>query len=409
MKLGPFVLMKSTSFGRLMSTQTLLTEENSRLAAELGAGTTVHSFMHYPWTATTAPQRILEPDADSPAVTEAVERVVNAYRRCSADYVQPGKSMWDLIEKRNRPFVSALQSGNLDEARGLLVKMFQCDLIWGLGKYDSTLIDDMRRTPERSHAQLRMTDALVSLAQATGVMPLTSVEQQGVQPHLEALRVDLEQLLSRLESQTGLDVSSPAIGASYGCEIGEKFITIDSILHSYTLHRLIQLGAAENSNIVEIGGGFGCLAQLAHRAGLKTFAVYDLPWVNAIQGYYLIMSLPPQTVRLYGETEGTISVNPFWAFDSLPDRSVDLIVNTDSLPEMGADTAGSYIKQIARILSRSGQFLSINQEARASNGGFGLQNSVFELAKELGALCLKSRSLYWMRQGYAEEIYVPAN
>ncbi len=406
MKLGPLVLMRSSSFGRLVSTQTFLTEENSRLSAEMGAGTTVHSFMHYPWTATTAAQRILNPDQSGRLVDEAVSRVVTAYQRLAADLAPPDRSMWNLIEKRNQKFVAALSSGDVGQAKEFLTRMFQCDIIWGLGKYDQTLLDDMLSVSERSHAQLRITDALVSLAQACGVIPVTSVEQQGVQPHLEALKVDLVQLLNNLESQIDLDVSSPAVGAAYGCEIAGKFVTIDSLLHSYTLHRLRQIGAQAGSKIVEIGGGFGCLAQLAYRSGLHNYAIYDLPWVNAIQGYYLIMSLPPGSVRLYGETEGTLAVNPCWTFDQLADCSVDFVVNTDSLPEMGEQTARNYIKQIGRVLT--GQFLSINQEAQSNNGGFGQQNSVCALAKELAVLRTTARSLYWMRQGYVEEIFAPA-
>ena len=37
------------------------------------------------------------------------------------------------------------------------------------------------------------------------------------------------------------------------------------------------------------------------RAGFTDYAIYDLPWVNALQGYYLIMALPEGSVRLYGE------------------------------------------------------------------------------------------------------------
>src|SRR5271170_790592 len=161
MKLGPIVLMKSSSFGRLVSTQTLLTEENSRLAAELGAGTTVHSFMHYPWTATTAGQRILEPDRDSPEVEQAVTRVMAAFNRSAKEFLKPDSSMWDLIEKRNKPLLSALTSGDIEQGKRLLTRMFQSDVIWGLGKYDQVLLDDMRRVPDRSHCQLRITDALV--------------------------------------------------------------------------------------------------------------------------------------------------------------------------------------------------------------------------------------------------------
>jgi hypothetical protein len=404
MKLGPIVVMRSSSFGQLVETQTMLTEENSRLSSELGAGTTVHSFMHYPWTASTAKQLICQADS-GPACREAVERVFAAYRASQKDARLPDKCMWDLIEKRNKPFVEALVAGDIEQGQQILSRMFQTDVIWGLGKYDQVLLDDMRRVPERSHCQLRVTDALVSLAQAVGAAAVTSVEQQGVKAHLEALKVDLELLLAEVEKRCGLAVSSPRVGAAYGCEIGGRLVTIDSLLHSYTLYRLKELGAGRNSQIAEIGGGFGCLAALAYEAGLKNYAIFDLPWVNAIQGYYLIMSLPPGSVRLYGETTGSLTVNPFWTFDQLFDRSLDFVVNTDSLPEMGRLTAANYIKQIGRILS--GLFLSINQEAKANNGGFGQQNSVGELVKELGGMTRLSRSLYWMRQGYVEEVYSP--
>jgi putative sugar O-methyltransferase len=178
------------------------------------------------------------------------------------------------------------------------------------------------------------------------------------------------------------------------------------LLHSYTLHRLQQLGVDKEEQVVEIGGGFGCLAQLSARAGYQRYAIYDLPWVNAIQGYYLIMSLPPDTVRLYGETEGSIEVNPFWKFESLADNSIDCVVNTDSLPEMGRHTAFGYIQEVRRVLK--GVFLSINQEAKADNAGVGHQNSVAELVSEAGGLKRLVRCLYWMRQGYVEEVYAPS-
>ena len=46
----------------------------------------------------------------------------------------------------------------------------------------------------------------------------------------------------------------------------------------------------------------------------------------------------------------------------------------------------------------------MNQEAKASNAGFGEQNSVAELVREVGGLKTLSRCLYWMRQGYVEEV-----
>lgn len=405
MQLGPVVLMRSSSFERLLNTQTVLTEENSRLSSELGAGTTVHSFMHYPWKATTAQQLILQPDKDSASVNEAVSRVIAAYQRCSKERVLASPSMWDTIERRSKEFVEALNSGNAQEVKRWLTSLFQSGIIWGLGKFDKVLLEDMQRVSERSHVQLRITDALVSLAQATGAYSVTSVEQSGVEANLNALSVNLEQLLADIERACGFAISFPRVGGAYGCQINGKFVTIDSALHSYTVHRLAQLGANQESRVVEIGGGFGCLAQLCFGAGISQYSIYDLPWVNAIQGYYLLMSLPPEKVRLYGESQGTLEVNPFWKFDSLPDKSVSYTVNTDSLPEMGRQTAVNYIKEVSRVLS--GVFLSINQEAKANNAGVGQQNSVAEIAKEVGGLKTLARSLYWMRQGYVEEVFAP--
>src|SRR5262249_6085958 len=152
------------------------------------------------------------------------------------------------------------------------------------------------------------------------------------------------------------------------------FITLDGIINAYIAHRLKQLGACKGKTVVEIGGGFGCLAEIAARALNCHYVLYDLPWVSAIQGYFLIMSLPPGTVRLLGETQGQLEVLPFWQFDASQDRSLDFVINSDSLPEMGYDTALAYVKKISKALR--GLFLSINQEAMAKNANAGTQNCV---------------------------------
>ncbi len=405
MRLGPIVLMKDSTFRTILHNSDVLTEQNSNLSAKLGAGITTHSFMHYPWTATTAPAVFAEPDEPGPRVDEAVARIIAAFQKCMKEYVNPSPGMWDGIEQRNKRFLTALREGNADELKGLLGRLFRNDLIWGLGKFDEALANDMTQQKEHSHAQLRITDALVSLAQAAGALTVTCVEQQGIETHLNCLAVNLEQVLSCTENRLGFSIASAQVGSIYGCRIGSTFVTIDSLLHAYTAHRLLQLGAGPDSQIAEIGGGFGCLAGLAYRAGCRKYAIYDLPWVNAIQGYYLLMSQPAETVALYGEKEAAIAVKPFWAFEKIPKGSVDYVVNTDSLPEMGHDTANAYIRGIKHLLSDQGIFLSMNQEAQASNAGFGAQNNVAAMIERVGGFRKLGRFLYWMRQGYVEEIF----
>ncbi|HUR53672.1 MAG TPA: hypothetical protein VMZ71_06055, partial [Gemmataceae bacterium] len=157
--------------------------------------------------------------------------------------------------------------------------------------------------------------------------------------------------------------------------------------------------------VVEVGGGYGCLALLAHRAGVREYAIFDLPWVNALQGYFLLRSLPEGIVRLYGESGGTLRVLPYWKLDDEPAKSCGVAVNTDSLPEMGRDTAAGYLPKIGRVARRA--FLSINQEAMAHVPGVGPQQCVSQLVDEFGGFAAVGRQRYWMRQGYAEEVYRP--
>jgi putative sugar O-methyltransferase len=317
--------------------------------------------------------------------------------------------MWDDIENRNSGVIAMIANADVDSLVPLFTQLFQSELIWGLGKFDSNLVEDMKRVSDKSHVQLRITDALISLAQASVAYGVTNVEQQGTRGHLNALDADLEKIFRATREKTGFDLSSPEVGASYGCRIDGQFVTIDGLLHSYSLLRLKQLDAQPDDLIAEIGGGFGALAHLSARAGYRKYRIYDLPWVNAIQAYYLIVSLPENSVRLHGEPQHgdhCVEVLPYWEFEKVAPKSLNFIINCDSLPEMSSQTCESYLKSIAGNLK--GVFISINQEAKSPNTNGGTQNSVPEMADNLGGLRRISRALYWMRQGYVEEIYVPA-
>jgi len=405
MQVGPIKLMKSKTFSEVMSKMNLLWEENSRLATELGAGGTTHSFMHYPWRATTAAKVILPADQDSAKHKDAVARVIAAYQKAAAETVKPASCMWDEIESRNKDFITALQNGDAGALGPILARLFQSQAIWGLGKFDENLLHDMKAPHDKSHLQLRITDALVSLGQALGVRAVTSIEQQGVEPHIKALEVDLNQLVSLIQDEAGFAISSPKVGATYGCTINDELITLDGLINAYIANRLKQLSVTKSATVAEIGGGFGCLAEIVARAIGCKYYVYDLPWVSVIQGYYLIMSLPEGAVKLFGEQAGNVEVLPFWQFDQWTPRSIEYVVNSDSLPEMGYDTARGYIEKISRNLS--GMFISINQEAQAKNVYAGSQNCVHSIAKSVGGLKLSGRSIYWMRQGYVEEVFIP--
>jgi hypothetical protein len=221
--------------------------------------------------------------------------------------------------------------------------------------------------------------------------------------HLRPLHRDLDELFTDLVPRLGFEPDYSDICGAFGFRVAGKLATIDSLTHAYAAYRLAQLGAGIASSVFEIGGGYGGLALMSHRAGIGRYAIFDLPWVNALQGYFLICTLPANAVRLHGEPTGNTRVEPYWVLDT--ESACDFSVNSDSLPEMGAATASDYLRKLRKFTAK--RFLSINQEAKAHYGGKEPQNCVRELIDEIGGWHCISRQRHWLRQGYVEEVFEP--
>ena len=153
----------------------------------------------------------------------------------------------------------------------------------------------------------------------------------------------------------------------------------------------------------EIGGGLGTLAYYLSKTDASSVAIADLPIVSVMQGYYLLKSLGPEQVCLSGEGGAAkVKLMPFWELDQLPDASVSMFINIDSMPEIDADSALHYIELIREKCS--GRFYSINHETR-----FNDQNVVQDLVERVGGLRRIHRSPHWMMKGYVEELYEQAH
>ena len=112
----------------------------------------------------------------------------------------------------------------------------------------------------------------------------------------------------------------------------------------------------------------------------------------AAQGYFLGRTLGQETVSLNAEKGDTpVKVVAASTLDTLP-HDFDLIVNVDSLTEMAADTMSAYWQFIQQATPL---FLSINHNAN--------ERSVSDLYDD-NAKPMVTRSPYWMRRGYVEEI-----
>jgi hypothetical protein len=82
----------------------------------------------------------------------------------------------------------------------------------------------------------------------------------------------------------------------------------------------------------------------------------------------------------------------------------DIVINQDSLPEMGYAEAERYVEWISKL--NGSIFVSLNQEAYSGNQSTGeLQASVPQITKKFASLERVARERSWDRRGYVEEVY----
>ena len=408
MKVGPVHLIRDGTFRRLHALQNLWGEFSAKLAAAADRKNPLaesvlehtHGLLHSPLAAKHALSWFAEPPTpNDPRGRAAAGRVIAAFHAAMRRQVAPpSRSMWDTIAAGKREFFRALQAGDAAAVQRDLDRMFRSNLTWGLGQVHESHVE-LLEGAVITHLHYHFIDNLVSLAEAVGGARVTSMAQDPPD-HLRPLHKDPGTTYEAAAARLGFDPWFPAVGSSYGFAVAGRAATIDSLTHAYTAWRLRQLGA---HTAYELGGGYGCLAMMARRAGIAHYTVFDLPWVNVLQGYFLIRALPEGSVRLFGESEGALQVQPYWTLYDAPANACDVLVNTDSLPEMGAATASAYLPHIHRVMRNV--FLSINQEAKGGVPGVGHQNCVRELVEAHGGFRCELRQRHWMRQGYVEEVF----
>ena len=172
-------------------------------------------------------------------------------------------------------------------------------------------------------------------------------------------------------SQSLDDLAFPRIGNPFGPVIDGTLIPRCAIrLHYYASRIVALLGAGERPVVAEIGAGFGGVPyHLFKQAGRPlTYIDFDLPETLALASYFLLSAFPDRRVMLFGE--GELSADAIGAHDillmpnfelaKLPDRSVDVFFNSDSLVEMELDTIREYVNHISRTVR--GHFLHVNHD-----------------------------------------------
>ncbi len=120
--------------------------------------------------------------------------------------------------------------------------------------------------------------------------------------------------------------------------------------------------------ICDIGGGYGGLLRLLkHYYKNSCCILVELPETCLLASYFLKKNFPNKKILLHSDINDEnfnfsnydFVIMPQHQIENLPDKSIDLTLNTSSLSEMDNNTQDFYTKQIERLTKK--YFYSVNR------------------------------------------------
>jgi putative sugar O-methyltransferase len=330
---------------------------------------------------------------------EIVNRLIKYYWRMksSPEMSRGLLDIWAEISKQHAAFVAALERRDVEAVSHFLSNVCNTPLAIGFENSISGSKD------HKQFLELNVVDKFLALGESLGCLPVQCPEQG--KWGYRSLQVD--NLYAQIQARIPFDLTAPkAGGGSYGLRTVDGVFTersLQAISTALRVHRLLE--GAPRKVVAEIGGGIGALTYYLAKAGMDATYLFDLPIVSVVQGYFLMKSHGPEQVCLWGEEahQARVNVFPWWAFETIPEKLLTLVVNQDSMPEIDKDISLSYLNLIKK--KATGYFLSINQEGRAPNTNTRAQSVIYELVDAAGGFRRLSRERDWMREGYVAETY----
>lgn len=263
--------------------------------------------------------------------------------------------------------------------------------------------DGYNQLNDESHIALSYFDKAVSLAEAMGCLPCENPEQGRWG---ENLYMNAEEIFDAVEQEFGAPITPPQHTTGvFGIQTSRGIFHYRHLMALYAAWRIREMLSSASDAVCEYGGGLGAIPYFLRLAGVLDYTIYDLPIANVFAGHFLMNSLSPDDVVLYGEKGGTdkIKVLPYWECQKAPDKYFSIAVNQDSFPEIDEGMVRAYLKEIQR--TTRDVFLSINQEGEAPVSVGGRNLNISRLMKSFPSFRRLHRSRHWVREGYVEEIY----
>ncbi len=344
--------------------------------------------------------------APQPGALQIAERLIASYHlssesKNSANYSRKENDLWtDIVEKELAELILILDQKDAAKLAQYLMHFGEAytwfgGLCFSLDGYN--YLDKNPSSVARSYF-----DKLICLAEAVGA---TSHENPEQGAWGELVKLDANTLTALIEKETGVSLRVPlGIVPVTGIDTDIGPIHYRHLNAYYAAWRVKCLVDENCSSACEYGAGNGIAAYYAHMMGVSSYTTFDLSITNVFSGWFLINALGEKEVHLYGEpiSNHGVTILPSWKCADADVDAFDLVLNQDSFPEIDKTLLLSYFEIIQKTSKR--YFLSINHETESPMATVKHSN-VSKILKNNPHFALLSRSKYWIREGYVEELY----
>jgi hypothetical protein len=313
-------------------------------------------------------------------------------------------SLWKNIRWYQASVHLALMADDNSQLRGVFSNPEKTDLYYGVDNLSHTVLARSPANPDdgirQDNAELIRTQIL-KLAEAMGLRRWLPTDGEMVAlyyPGDHEVSPDVGETLTAISNAAGFDIVFPSpFEGEVGLLTDRGFASYRAVQALYQAIRVQQeISGIQDPTVLEIGPGMGRTAYYAKIAGIENYTTIDLPMGVVGQACFLGATLGPNAIWLYGEDPasalGKIKLLP--GTMPLPEQQFGLVLNVDSLTEMGKEAGIGYAKWVA---NHATSFLSINHEANSP--------TVAGLARDHLSAFSSRRFPCWMRNGYVEEIF----
>lgn len=344
-------------------------------------------------TASKCTQLVAETSVTYPENPAFTRRMINFYHTCHENTKITQASLWKYIIDIKSDVHTALlddyisMSNNnlalLNSAK-ILADPINSEFWYGFSEPTKSRYQSKQEGPDT----LWEYDVLYRLAQAWGCLPMSNPESNFPNEY-----PPVEDILELLDKACGVKIQIPN---NYPHIIGLKtsrgIFDYRAINGLYCAKKIKDSGA---SSVLELGAGLGWSTYYANTLGIKDYTIVDIPMTCIASAHFLSASLDADTICFAGESASPMTQVSILPPEEFPaNKKFDVVLNIDSLTEMGEEVARNYCKQIKNICRR---FISINHEYHTY--------TVAQLLAGDKRIKNYTRNPYWLRRGYVEEIF----